>query len=138
MTNKKDNHAYENIVSVIREAMGLTTTELSELANVDYFVVYRAEKGKKIRSDKLQKIAKALNVPDDILHYSIGEFPINKVELVKKDPIGFKRLIDAFCGTPCNLDATEKYINNLKEKISDQKKKLNPVINDIISELKTQ
>lgn len=132
----ENNQKYGNIISVVREAMGLTTTELSELANVDYFVAYRAEKGKKIRPDKLQKIAKALNISEDIIFYSMGEFPLDKLELVKKDPIGFKRLIDEFCQSKGNLDSTEKYVNNMQEKIKEQKRNLKPIINDMISELK--
>ena len=127
---KKENDC---LLRAVRTAMDLSVTKLASLSDVEYFSVYRAETGLTIRTDKVYKIAKALNISPDLIFYSIGQIPEDKTELIKKDPIFFKELIDGLAKEPEKLNKTSDYIKEIKEKIEKSKK--SPEITKMISDL---
>lgn len=127
------NNGTDHLIRTIRMAMGLKSNDLAKLCQLEYFTIHRAETGLTIRPDKVYKIAKALNISPDIIFYSIGQIPEDKIELMKKDPLSFKEKIDELCEKPWRLTATTDYINNIKEKMNQAKK--SPEINKILSRL---
>jgi len=149
MTDKKKDMLKSkngNLLRSIRVAMGLTVTKLANMADVEYFTVYRAETGSVIRPDRAYKLAKALNISPDIVFYCIGMLPEETSTLIQKDPLGFKEMIDEFSETPWRLKKTQEYMDSLKkekesikEGIESIKEKLdisNPAINKLLSRIK--
>ena len=135
MNNKRGRpHNSSSLIRTIRMAMGLTAKELADLANVNYYVAQRIETGKIIETDRLYNIAKALDISPDILFYSMGQIPDDKIEFVKKDPLRFKELIDEACAEPWRLTKTTDYIKEVKDKM--EQAKTNPEINKVLSKLK--
>lgn len=128
---KRGKDRSDSLIKNIRMALGLSVTKLANLADVEYFDVYRAETCHIIRPDKAYKIANALNISPDIIFYCIGQMPKDKVDLMKKDPLSFKEKIDELCEEPWRLTKTKDYIQTL------QKSKVNPEIKKILSRLKT-
>lgn len=128
----KDNQPH--LLRAIRMAMGLSVTKLANLADVEYFTVYRAEMGLIIRPDRVHKIAKALNLSPDVIFYSIGQIPEDKIEFMKKDPLSFKKTIDELCSEPWRLTKTKDYVDSIRKKIEETK--FNPEIRKILSQIK--
>lgn len=133
------------LIKAIREAMGITTDEFAELAGLRYDTVYRAENGKVIRKDAIEKIANALNISEDIVSYSTGQFPAEKLDLMKKDPLFFKVVIDSICAEPEKLTKTQDYMESIKIKIKSvdyvetikaKIKNVNNDVNKLLSKIK--
>lgn len=124
----------DSLLRAIRMTMGLSVTKLANLADIEYFTVYRAESGLLIRPDRLYKLAKALNISPDIIFYSMGEMPADKIEFMKKDPIGFKEKIDEACSEPWKLTKTKDYIEFIKKKL--EQTKYDPEIAKMLSQIK--
>jgi transcriptional regulator with XRE-family HTH domain len=128
----KDNE--DGLLKAIRLAMGLNITKLAALADVEYSSVFRLEKGLVIGSDRVYKIARALEISPDILFYSIGQIPKDKIELIKKDPLGFKKTIDEACSEPWRLTKTKDYVESVRKKVEETNP--SPEIKKILSQIK--
>jgi transcriptional regulator with XRE-family HTH domain len=132
--------AKDHLIRTIRLSMGLEAEELAELAGIKPYFVYRIEAGITHNSEVIEKIAKALNISSDIIFYSLGKIPKDKIELIKKDPLKFKEKVDEIFSEPWKLTATKDYIENIKNKVIElekrEKAKINPEISKILSKLK--
>lgn len=122
------------LIRTIRKAMGLSLDKLSKLANVEYYTAYRVDIGLSINAEKARKIANALNISPDVLFYSMGQLPEDKIELMKKDPISFKEKIDELSDQPWRLTKTDDYIQTIKDKVHQTK--VSPEISKMLSQLK--
>lgn len=123
-----------SLIRIIRNAMGLTARELAKLANTDYYAVQRIESNRTIGAERVYKLAKALDISADIIFYSMGQIPEDKVDLVKKDPLRFKEIIDKECKEPWRLTKTTDYMKDIQNKM--EQSKINPEITKVLSKLK--
>lgn len=123
-----------SLVRTIRNAMGLSVKELADLANADYYTIQRIELNRTIGPERVYKLSKALNIHSDIIFYSMGQFPEDKIDFARKDPLKFKEAIDELCAEPWRLTTTEDYIKNIEDKIN--KPQINPEIAKMLSKLK--
>jgi len=122
-----------SLIRIIRNAMGLTARELAKLANTDYYAVQRIESNRTIGAERVYKLAKALKISSDIIFYSMGQIPEDKVDFVKKDPLRFKEIIDEACAEPWRLTKTTDYMKDIKNKM--EQSKINPEITKILAKL---
>jgi len=120
------------LVRTIRKAMGLTTEELARLTGLKYSTVHRAEIGRPVRPEAVNKLADILKIPADIISYSTGEITKEKIDLIKKDPLYFKELMDQAFSEPSKLTKTEEYLEKIKSKM----KAISPDVSKLLSKVK--
>lgn len=129
MSSKKNNSC---LVRTIRQAMGMTSEELTHLTGLKYATVHRAEIGRAIRPEASSKIADVLKIDADIVSYSTGVITKETIDLIKKDPLLFKELVNEYFSDPSKLTKTEKYIEEIKSKM----KQIRPDLNKMLSKVK--
>jgi len=120
------------LIRMIRVAMGMTTEELAQLSGIEYSTVHRAEIGRVIRPEAIKKIASIMKISPDIVCYSTGQIPDETIDLIKKDPLFFKELVDGAYADPSRLTKTKEYMEDLKTKM----KVINPEIDKMLSRIK--
>lgn len=121
------------LIRTIRVAMGMTTEELAKLAGLEYSTVHRAEVGRVIRPEAINKIASVMEISPDIISYSTGQIPNAILDLIRKDPLFFKELVDQAYSDPSRLTKTKEYMDKLKSKM----KVMNPDVGRILAKIKT-
>lgn len=113
-------------------ARGLTGEELAQKAGLNYATIHRAEIGRAIRVDAVNKIAEALDIPADVVCYSTGQLTKEKIKLIKEDPLFFKEIIDHAFSDPSKLIKTKEYIESLNAKM----KIISPDVSKFLSKVK--
>lgn len=113
-------------------ARGLTGEELAQKAGLNYATIHRAEIGRAIRVEAVNKIAEALDIPEDVVCYSTGQLTKEKIKLIKEDPLFFKEIIDHAFSDPSKLTKTKEYIENLNAKM----KIISPDVSKFLSKVK--
>jgi len=131
---KRKRETAPSLVRTIRMAMGLTGQELAKLGSIDYGAVQRIESSRNIGAERVYKLAKALDIHPDLIFYSMGQIPKDKVNLVIKDPLRFKEIMDEEFAQPWKLTQTINYIQEVRNKIDQPK--TNPEVAKMLSKLK--
>lgn len=128
----------EYLLRVIRTSKGLSRETVAERSDTSFHNVWRAEVGGVLSEKVALKISESLGLSPDIMFYNMGRFPPDKQELVRKDPLFFKELMDEVCAEPWKLTKTKEYMEAIKLKMDDikTKEKVNPEIEKMLSRIK--
>lgn len=126
------------LLRIVRESKGLSKEKVAVMIDAPMHNIWRAEVGRVISEKIVLKIAKVLGIDSEIMFYNMGRFPPEKRELIIKDPLFFKELIDDACKEPWKLTKTKEYMEEIKSKMKDieEKSKVNPDIIKMLSKLK--
>lgn len=117
---------------LISASKGMSREKVAQKAGITPSNMWRAETGNVISEEVVVKIAEALEISLDLMYYNMGRMPPDKAELLRKDPLFFKELMDEACQEPWKLTKTKEYMDSIKQKMNAQ----NPEINKMLSKIK--